>query len=54
MVDDEMILTIEDEDGFVTRWPWPSDEMLLSNGGFVAIYEQWHEELKREALASPG
>lgn len=53
MVTNEQTVTIEDEDGFITRWPWPEDKSLLGNGSFIAIYEQWHNELKQEALASP-
>jgi hypothetical protein len=51
MAGDELIIEITDEDGFTTRWPWPNDKSLLANGSFVSIYERWHEELKREALA---
>lgn len=31
------MLVIEDDDGFTTEWPWPSDRLLLANGDFVGV-----------------
>jgi hypothetical protein len=46
-------LTIEDEDGFTTTWPWPDDKLMMANGTFVAIFQQAHDQARREAGLGP-
>lgn len=40
------VLRIEDEDGFVTEWPWPNDRSLLANGDFFGLLEGEHDKLR--------
>jgi hypothetical protein len=42
------VLTIEDDDGYTTRWPWPKDRTLLGNGDFVSMCEMQHDALRAE------
>lgn len=39
-------LTIEDEDGFRTDWPWPEDKSLLHNASFVEMCEMQHDAMR--------
>lgn len=39
----EDVLTIEDDDGFTTTWPWPADQTILGNAGFVEVFEALHD-----------
>ncbi len=41
-------LKIEDDDGFVTTWPWPSDRLIIANGDFVGLCEKAHDALREQ------
>ncbi len=43
-----MELTIEDDDGFTTTWPWPDDKLMLANTGFVGVLEAQHDALRAQ------
>lgn len=49
----ETTIRIEDDDGFVTEWPWP-DRMLLANGDFVAVIEALHDAQRVEGERPAG
>lgn len=42
------VLTIEDEDGFTTSWPWPEGQTALGNPGFVEACEMQHDRLRAQ------
>lgn len=39
-------LRIEDDDGFVTVWPWPNERSLLASSDFVGLLEIEHDRLR--------
>lgn len=43
------VLRIEDDDGFVTEWPWPDDRLLIANSDFLGMFEAAHEAHRAEA-----
>lgn len=44
----EQTLRIEDDDGFVTEWQWPSDRLVLANSDFIALFEAQHDAMRRQ------
>lgn len=43
----QVVLTIEDDDGFKTQWPWPEQRLMLANADFVSLCEAQHDALKQ-------
>lgn len=40
------LLTIEDDDGFKTEWPFPEGSSLLHQTDYIAMCEIMHDEIK--------
>lgn len=45
---EESVVTIEDDDGFTTRWPWPNEKSMLGNAEFVRVFEALHDAQRQE------
>lgn len=46
-------ITIEDEDGFRTEWPWPEGKTMLGNASFVDLCVTQHDVARTTAGLSP-
>lgn len=42
------VVTIEDDDGFTTEWPWPKDRLGLANAEFIEMCEQMHDAARAD------
>lgn len=45
---DEDVITIKDDDGFTTTWPWPKNKTILGNADFVGVFEALHDAQREE------